>query len=380
MAETIHDVARTGPGTLAGRFIRRFWQPIARSMDLEAGRPHRIELLGEHFTVYRGDSGQAHVVQDACPHRQTRLFLGWVEGECIRCFYHGWKFDPAGRCVDQPAERQGFKEKVTIRAYPTREYLGLVFAYFGEGEAPPFPLFPEVEEADGTLSITRHLVPCNYFQRVENDLDETHVHFVHRVSTAPVGLNELPEIEVEESDYGILRTGRRAGGGANPTRIGHYLMPNTLLVALPPAPDHSYWTIHLAWRVPVNDEVMASHIVSLRQGAASRGRIAGGRVITPDPLDVTEEVLAGRQRVQDLDPSYSGLFMVQDNVALAGQGRIVDRSKDWLGQSDKGIILLRRLWQRELAALAEGRPCKAWRRPAEKLPLIVNGVTEVAAL
>ena len=72
--------------------------------------------------------------------------------------------------------------------------------------------------------------------------------------------------------------------------------------------------------------------------------------------------------------------MVQDNVALAGQGRIVDRSKDWLGQSDKGIILLRRLWQRELAALAEGRPCKAWRRSAEKLPLIVNGVTEVAAL
>ncbi|MGH7032660.1 MAG: hypothetical protein ACREFL_02890, partial [Stellaceae bacterium] len=76
----------------------------------------------------------------------------------------------------------------------------------------------------------------------------------------------------------------------------------------------------------------------------------------------------------------SGLFMVQDNVALAGQGRIVDRTKDRLGQSDKGIILLRRLWQRELAALAEGRSCKDWRRPAEKLPLIVSGVTKVAAL
>jgi hypothetical protein len=125
---------------------------------------------------------------------------------------------------------------------------------------------------------------------------------------------------------------------------------------------------------------MASHIVSLRQGAPSHGRIVSGREITPDPLAVTEEVLSGRQRVQDLDPSYSGLFMVQDNVALAGQGRIVDRSKDWLGQSDKGIILLRRLWQRELAALAEGRPCKSWHRPAKKLPLIVSGVTEVAAL
>ncbi|MGH7033506.1 MAG: Rieske 2Fe-2S domain-containing protein, partial [Stellaceae bacterium] len=93
MTETVHDVAHTWPGTLAGLFIRRFWQPIARSMDLEVGWPQRIELLGEHFTVYRGETGQAHVVQDACPHRQTRLFLGWVEGECIRCFYHGWKFD-----------------------------------------------------------------------------------------------------------------------------------------------------------------------------------------------------------------------------------------------------------------------------------------------
>jgi 5,5'-dehydrodivanillate O-demethylase len=375
------DVAHIGPGTLAGTFIRRFWQPIARSMDLLPGRPQRVELLGEWWTVYRGETGQAHVVADRCPHRQTALSLGWVEGERIRCFYHGWMFDGAtGQCVDQPAEKDNFKDKVTIRACPTREYLGLVFAYFGEGPAPEFPLFPEIEEAQGTLSVTRHIVPCNYFQRVENDLDETHVHFVHRVSTDSYGLNELPEIDVEESDYGILRRGGRRGGGANSTRTGHYLMPNTLLVDLPPAPEHKYWTLHLAWRVPLNDETMASHIVSLRQGAPSDGRISSGRVIDPDPLAVTEDVLASKIRVQDIDPSYIGLFQVQDNVALAGQGRIVDRSKDWLGQSDKGIILLRKLWARELEAIATGKPCKNWRRPKEKLPLLVNGVTEVSAL
>jgi 5,5'-dehydrodivanillate O-demethylase len=153
-----------------------------------------------------------------------------------------------------------------------------------------------------------------------------------------------------------------------------------LLVDLPPSPDNKYWTLHLAWRVPVNDETMASHIVSLRKGAPGDGRISGGRKIDPDPLTVTEDVLAGRLRVQDLDPEYNGIFQVQDNVALAGQGRIVDRSKDWLGQSDKGIILLRRLWQRELKALAEGKPPKEWKRPKEKLPLLVDGVTELEAL
>ena len=59
-------------------------------------------------------------------------------------------------------------------------------------------------------------------------------------------------------------------------------------------------------------------------------------MIDPDPAKLTEEVLAGRIRIQDIDPKYPGLFVVQDNVALAGQGRIVDRSKDWLGQSDQG--------------------------------------------
>ena len=374
------DVAHIGPDALAGRYIRRFWQPIARSMDLAAGRAMRVELLGEFWTVYRGTDGAPHVCQDRCPHRQTSLALGWVEGDEIRCFYHGWKFNPAGRCTEQPAEKENFKEKVTIKACPTREYLGLIFAYFGEGDAPEFPLFPEMEDAQGTLSVTRHYVPCNYFQRVENDLDETHVHFVHRVSTDSYGLNELPDIDVEESTYGITRRGARQGGGANSTRTGHYLMPNTLLVDLPPAPGNTYWTLHLAWRVPVNDTRMASHIVSLRKGEPGDGRISGGRKIDPDPLDVTEEVLAGKVRVQDIDPGYHGLFQVQDNVALAGQGRIVDRKLDWLGQSDKGIILLRRIWARELQALHEGKPLKQWKRPTEKLPLLVNGVTEVEAL
>jgi 5,5'-dehydrodivanillate O-demethylase len=54
---------------------------------------------------------------------------------------------------------------------------------------------------------------------------------------------------------------------------------------------------------------------------------------------------------------------------LAAQGRITDRAKDKLGRSDKGIILLRRIWERELTALDEGRPLKEWRRPAHALAL-----------
>ena len=121
------------------------------------------------------------------------------------------------------------------------------------------------------------------------------------------------------------------------------------------------WMLHLAWRVPITDTEMCSFIVATEKGAG--GSLKPRAEIEPDANFLTAEILAGRMRVQDIDPDYPNLFMVQDNVALGGQGLIVDRSKDHLGQSDKALIFLRRLWARELRALHEGQPTKAWRRP-----------------
>lgn len=80
----------TGPGTLAGRYLRRFWLPVAEVGDVAAGRARAIRILGEQFTLYRGTTGDAHLVDYLCAHRNVPLFTGNVEGDCIRCFYHGW--------------------------------------------------------------------------------------------------------------------------------------------------------------------------------------------------------------------------------------------------------------------------------------------------
>jgi 5,5'-dehydrodivanillate O-demethylase oxygenase subunit len=369
------DFAHIGPGTLAGRYLRRFWQPIRVSSALEPKQPVRVQVLGEHFTLYRGESGAAHLVEDRCPHRGTALAFGCVEGDAIRCFYHGWLFSGDGRCLQQPAEKAGFAAKVRAKAYPVREYLGLIFAYLGEGEAPEFPRFPELEETEGVPFANEHFVPCNYFQRIENDLDEVHIHFVHRVSTDSYGLDEIPEISVEETAYGIRREGARSGDGVNATRTAHWMMPNINVLDLPPSPGQPFWTVYVAWRVPVDDETMKTFSIAMRPKSFQPGP---RKPIEPSPLQLTADILAGKLRVQDLDPKYPGLFVVQDNVALAGQGAIVDRSKEHLGQSDKGIILMRKLWTRELKALAERKPLKAWRRPKEKLPLCIEGITELA--
>ena len=72
-------------------------------------------------------------------------------------------------------------------------------------------------------------------------------------------------------------------------------------------------------------------------------------------------MLRGELRVHDIE-DYANIVLVQDTVAQVGQGIIADREHERLGRSDATLILLRRLWTRELRALAEGQPLKAWSR------------------
>src|SRR4030095_4965682 len=116
------ELAYTGPETLAGRFIRMFWQPAYRSEDVPAGRAKPVRLLGEDFTLYRGGSGEPHAIAFRCAHRGTQLSTGWVEGDTVRCFYHGWVYDADGQCVEQPAEPEPFCNRIRIRSYPVQDY------------------------------------------------------------------------------------------------------------------------------------------------------------------------------------------------------------------------------------------------------------------
>jgi 5,5'-dehydrodivanillate O-demethylase len=187
---------------------------------------------------------------------------------------------------------------VKINAYPVREYLGLVYGYFGAGEPPEFPRYPEFEDAEGAdYSVNAHDVPCSWFQRLENDVDEVHVHFVHSVSTRAIGFRELPEITVRETEYGIRREGKRSGSGVNVARVGHIMMPNINLVDLPPSPEMQYWTVHLAYRVPMTDESAMTFSIRLRKpepgSTLEPGAKAGGAIRNRPDWDVDPNVLVG---------------------------------------------------------------------------------------
>ena len=66
------DINHTGPGTLAGRYMRMFWQPVYRSQDLPAGRSVPVRILSEDLTLYRGERGAVYLVDSVCAHRGTQ--------------------------------------------------------------------------------------------------------------------------------------------------------------------------------------------------------------------------------------------------------------------------------------------------------------------
>ena len=359
------DFDHTGPDTLAGRYMRRFWHPVFLSEELPPGWAVPITLMSERFTLYRGESGVPHLVEFACAHRGTQLSTGWVEDDCIRCRYHGWKYDGSGQCVEQPTEDPAFAARVRLSSYPVEEYLGAIFVYIGEGDPPPLPRYARMEQP-GILEWEVAPRACNFFQEMEND--PLHGSFVHRNPRLPQGVFEVPDISVEESAWGITWHRRYPTGDW----LSQRGMPNLRHDLVRPRDGQGPWHNVFRWKVPIDDEHHTSFTVELvpvtgeaaeRYRAARAAYFAKGGKVTDD--EVVDAILAGKLRLDDVQRERWDLDMVrvQDDVTQIGQGAIRDRSHERLGRADGHLLLLRAQWARELRALAEGRPLKQWYLP-----------------
>jgi 5,5'-dehydrodivanillate O-demethylase oxygenase subunit len=373
------DLATTEPGTPGGIFMRQFWHPVGRGVDLAPGRAVPIRIMGEDYTLYRGSGGKAHIVAYRCAHRGAQLYLGWVEGDDLRCVYHGWKYNCSGQCVEAPAEAPGFEKKVRVPVFPTEEAFGLIYGYFGTGEPPGFPPYPE-SHGDGYVEAwpVEH-VPCNYLQSFENSMDEVHVAFTHQPggSHAKLAL-DLPLITAEETDWGMLRFGTRADGTVRHTL--HYA-PNIVRVIVPPLagmdgtggwPEITFHFTpvddeHHMWIITAKVQVTGEEAERYRH---KRAEFYERRAATPTVQSTVDDVWSGRLAYADV--RHPELVIVQDIAVQAGQGKIANREHEHLGRSDRGIILWRHILARELRLIADGRPPKKWQRPPDDVVPIVG--------
>ncbi|TFW32652.1 aromatic ring-hydroxylating oxygenase subunit alpha [Massilia horti] len=194
------------------------WYPLAWSSEVRRGRALGVLFAGEPIVLARTESGTLFALEDRCAHRQVPLHAGVVEGDCIRCGYHGWTYDSTGRCVNVPYLG---RERLPngVRAYPCREVHGLIFVFPGDvalANARPLPALPSVANKAYKTRRFGRVVKCHYSFMHENLMDMNH-QFLHRRQMGQMRARARGRRRGEgwlEVDYTFARKGKQPVGEA----------------------------------------------------------------------------------------------------------------------------------------------------------------------
>ena len=329
-----------GAGTSMGKLLRRYWHPVGCS-EFVTSKPQRVKVLGEELVLYRGSSGAPALLQLRCAHRSVALDYGRVEGDHIRCPYHGWLYDRTGQCLAQPAEPEGssFKEKVRLRSYITQEAGGLVFGYMGPDPAPLLPLYDVLMMTDGVKDVQVQNIHANWFNHVENIVDISHLAWLHGYTFPAYGARKVT-YHWDRKDYGADNV--MLIEGIDDTHISCYGFPTVNRFALPPVDPSGELVRSMIYRVPADDATTLLYFV--------RFYPSDKRSLRTSKRDV---------RLGEYTPLASDWWgidvMDQDRMVVEQQGVVADRPNERLGASDGGLILMRQMMRESLAAVEQGK-------------------------
>ncbi len=194
-----------------------YWYPLAWSDELRAGRVLGRRFAGEPIALYRGVSGQVFALEDRCAHRQVPLHLGVVTGDGLKCHYHGWAYDCAGKCVDVPYLGKERRPN-GVRSYPVREIDGLIFIFPGHPSLADARVPSSLGSSQRRDYKTRRLnreVACHYTFMHENLFDMNH-QFMHRRQMGSIRASCLGRRHGEhwaEVEYTFSRTEGKSSVG-----------------------------------------------------------------------------------------------------------------------------------------------------------------------
>jgi len=382
-------LTRTGRGTPGGELLRRYWQPVALSEELPAGAaPLSVKILGEDLVLFRDDKGRAGLLGIHCSHRGTDLSYGRVEDGGLRCLYHGWLYDVEGRCLQQPGEPGGGEHRDAIRhlAYPCRETGGVIFTYMGPGTPPLLPNYEFLSAPPERFYVNKIFHECNHLQANEGNIDPVHLSFLHRflekreeryrgVRGAEeshynlVARNIAPIMDVELTDFGVrIYTVRQLENDKAYLRVSYFILPN--LSAFPGQTGGEGYSVN--WHVPIDDDHHWKYTFVYSAGAPLDKKMVERErsELMPDYRLVRNQ---DNRFIQDRESmkskTYAGMgsgFQAHDAFATASQGAIQDRTEEHLVSSDKAIVAARKLLEKAIRDVQEGRePPHVIREPSQ---------------
>lgn len=377
----LEELPRTGPGTKAGEMLRSYWHPVFLSADLK-DVPLAVRMLGEDLVLFRDAKGRPGLLGRKCSHRGASLEYGQIHEDGIMCSYHGWTYDIRGRCIAMPLEPANtkLKEKIHHLWYPVQEWAGVIWTYMGldKKDPPPLPKIDVLARTDGEITLSRgDFRNYNYLNWLENFADMGHAFTLHNLVPMDVPEELKPyndyslktqissQLEFVETDYGMKTVAVWNTGKRDEKYV------NTWSIAMP-----AYWRfsgINAGLAPEFTDDrreaggmlriIDDTQFEIFRYTLLREGNFKGNLV----PHETTTERglpsgLKGKGEKKEYDnrkySAWEGNAPLEDLVIQESQGKIPDRKAEHLATSDRGVILLRRIWRRAMEDIAKGRDPK----------------------
>ena len=334
-------------------FIRNCWYVIAWDHEVPADALFARTVVDQPVLLFRTADGSIVALEDRCCHRHAPLSKGRKEGDCVRCGYHGLKFDAGGVCVEAPG-LDNVPPKARVRSYPLALKNKWVFIWMGDPARADTALLPDnfsCDHPDWRYRPGYLHYETNYLLICDNLLDFSHLSYVHAktLGGSPEIARSRPEIEAVPRGLRVTRRVpdvpppgyyhkvRRIDGNVDRWFIYDFLLPGTLLM-------------HSGGR-PVEDAPG-----DLRRAV----QLHSCQTLTPETENSTHYFFQQSHRAEVKDESladgiYNGLVVAfeEDRDMISAQSKVIAAQPDapMLPLAmDAALVRFRRLVEEAVAA------------------------------
>ena len=355
-----------GNAPMGRMLVDNFWFPVALSNQLEAdGAPMRVKLVGKSFVAFRSTDGRVGLFDERCPHRGASLALARNEDNALRCIFHGWKFGVDGEVKEVPTEPHNetkFCKAVPLARYPVREAGGIMWAWLGAAKPAAFPDFEFNNLPDDQVFVVRQDCRYNWVQDVEGGMDSAHIGVLHSGWIGGLGAvgvatkNTAPVYEFQDRPNGFRYAAiRKYDDGTSYVRVNEYVAPWYSFICPEEVPDGDRVTL---MSTPVDDENCVHWMIRYNPFAA----IKASYVTTDTPNSYPPQppggpdTVWGQDRASMKSTSFTGFHHVitEDFVVAESQGRIADRSKEFMNAGDRAVVRVRQILLQAVKNSVEG--------------------------
>jgi phenylpropionate dioxygenase-like ring-hydroxylating dioxygenase large terminal subunit len=184
-------------------YIKNQWYLACFLDELTHQNPLHKKICNEEIVVFKTKSGNIGAIEDRCCHRNVNLSLGYIEGETIKCGYHGWQYNCEGKCVAIPSlpNEERVPASVKVKKYIVEIKYQSVWIWLGDDEKKDISLIPPMSEMDTyPMVYNYHYIDADLPLVAESLFDAYHINHVHRNSIKGM----MGSLHQEKIDFNIV--------------------------------------------------------------------------------------------------------------------------------------------------------------------------------